>query len=480
MSEVDQCLLDTSRGGPLSPAAMHTLTLCGSAGWSDPSGVSSQSRRASDLLSAAHNSLASSLAPLTASTVLIRPGGGHALADALTGLLAGVSTPDATATLVVTAIDHSATLRVARWWRSQGHPTITIGVDALGHIDAQALLEAALVTGPTVVCLQLANGEVGTLQDVAAIVEQLSAAGVPTMLDVTASAGRISIPGGWSVLAADAVSWGGPRGTGVLVVAAGSPWRAPEPAIASEQPVSLIVAAASALEAAEAERAVESARAWAQIARIRDDVQRHIPDVVIAGDPQRRLPHVLTLSALYVDGESLVRALDERGISVGSGSACASDSGEPSHVLAAMGVLTGGNVRLCLPLGCSDAAIDRFISAFPAALAGLREAAPIPSVDGGVASPGPTVQNDAMDATAEPQAWYDERGSRCPAPVIALARAVFVRPPGTVVAVMASDPAAETDIPAWCRLRGAEYLGTRPPRDGGDGLAYLVRTPLQS
>jgi len=44
---------------------------------------------------------------------------------------------------------------------------------------------------------------------------------------------------------------------------------------------------------------------------------------------------------------------------------------------------------------------------------------------------------------------------------------------------MASDPAAETDIPAWCRLRGAEYLGTRPPRDGGEGLAYLVRTPLE-
>ncbi|MCX6459603.1 MAG: aminotransferase class V-fold PLP-dependent enzyme [Actinobacteria bacterium] len=479
MSKDVQCLLDTSRGGPLSPAAMHSLTLCGSAGWSDPSGASSQSRRASDLLSAAHDSLASRLAPITPATVLIRPGGGHALADGLAGLLAGVSTPEATATLVVTAIDHSATLRVARWWRSQGHPTITVGVDALGHIDAAALLEAALGSGPTVVCLQLANGEVGTLQDVEPILEQLSTAGVPTLLDATASAGRISIPGGWSVLAADAVSWGGPRGTGVLMVAAGSPWRLSEPAIANEQPVALIVAAASALEAAEAERAVESDRAWGQIARIRDHVQRHVADVVVAGDPDRRLPHALTLSALYVGGESLVRTLDERGVSVGSGSACASDSGEPSHVLAAMGVLTGGNVRLCLPLGCPDDAIELFLTQFPPALAALRQAEPVATVGGGVAPPHPTVQDGAMDDWAEPQAWYDERGNRCPAPVIALARAVFARPPGTVVAVMASDPAAETDIPAWCRLRGAEYLGTRPPRDGGEGLAYLVRTPLE-
>jgi len=75
-----------------------------------------------------------------------------------------------------------------------------------------------------------------------------------------------------------------------------------------------------------------------------------------------------------------------------------------------------------------------------------------------------------------PDVWLDERGARCPAPVIALARAAFTRPAGTVVAVMAIDPAAGTDIPAWCRLKGAEYLGELPPRDGGEGMAYVVRT----
>jgi cysteine desulfurase len=68
------------------------------------------------------------------------------------------------------------------------------------------------------------------------------------------------------------------------------------------------------------------------------------------GDPHARLPHVLTFSALYADGEALVRRFDERGFAVASGSACTASTLEPSHVLAAMGALTHGNVRVTLPL----------------------------------------------------------------------------------------------------------------------------------
>ena len=82
-----------------------------------------------------------------------------------------------------------------------------------------------------------------------------------------------------------------------------------------------------------------------------------------------------------------------------------------------------------------------------------------------------------MNELPVPDVWLDERHSTCPAPVIALARAAFVKPPGTVVALMAADPAAASDIPAWCRLKGAEFLGTMAPRDGAEGTAYLVRIP---
>jgi tRNA 2-thiouridine synthesizing protein A len=70
--------------------------------------------------------------------------------------------------------------------------------------------------------------------------------------------------------------------------------------------------------------------------------------------------------------------------------------------------------------------------------------------------------------------WLDERGQRCPLPVIALNRAAQAAPPGQVIGVLADDPAAAYDIPAWCRLKGFTFVGDEPPPDEGAGRAYLV------
>jgi TusA-related sulfurtransferase len=78
--------------------------------------------------------------------------------------------------------------------------------------------------------------------------------------------------------------------------------------------------------------------------------------------------------------------------------------------------------------------------------------------------------------TGEPVVTLDERGRRCPLPVLALARACQQHPPGTSIAVISDDPAAEHDIPAWCRLKGASFLGQYPAPDGGAGAAFLVRS----
>lgn len=73
--------------------------------------------------------------------------------------------------------------------------------------------------------------------------------------------------------------------------------------------------------------------------------------------------------------------------------------------------------------------------------------------------------------------WLDERGRRCPLPVIALMRAASAYPPGHMVAVISDDPAAEHDIPAWCRLKGATFIERIAPPDGGAGSAFVVRLP---
>lgn len=81
------------------------------------------------------------------------------------------------------------------------------------------------------------------------------------------------------------------------------------------------------------------------------------------------------------------------------------------------------------------------------------------------------------DHLPQPTIVLDQRGTRCPLPVVALARAMTTHGPGTLVGLLADDPAAHLDVPAWCRMKSAEFLGELPDPDGGTGALYVVRLP---
>jgi cysteine desulfurase len=97
-----------------------------------------------------------------------------------------------------------------------------------------------------------------------------------------------------------------------------------------------------------------------------------VPDVEVVGDPVDRLPHLVTFSCLYVDGEALVTELDRRGFAVASGSACTSSTLAPSRVLEAMGVLTHGNVRVSLTRTTTAAEVDGLLAALPSVVRDIR------------------------------------------------------------------------------------------------------------
>jgi cysteine desulfurase len=182
-----------------------------------------------------------------------------------------------------------------------------------------------------------------------------------------------------------------------------------------------------------------------------------VPDVEVVGDPVNRLPHLVTFSCLYVDGETLLHELDRAGFSVSSGSSCTSSTLTPSHVLKAMGVLSEGNVRVSLPPGTSSEDVDRFLSVLPGAVAEVREKL-------GAPAPATTVREDVL--------VVDALGKRCPIPVIELAKVIGDVPVGGTVRVLSDDEAARLDIPAWCEMRGQEYVGEEP---ADRGSAYVVR-----
>ncbi len=136
--------------------------------------------------------------------------------------------------------------------------------------------------------------------------------------------------------------------------------------------VAAIVAAAASLRAARASQAAEAARLSALIDRIRVTVPATVPDVAVLGDAAHRLPHIVTFSCLYVDGEALLTGLDKRGFAVSSGSSCTSSTLEPSHVLVAMGALTSGNIRVSLHHATTENEVDEFLAVLPRVVAEVR------------------------------------------------------------------------------------------------------------
>ena len=358
--------LDSASGESLHPAARQAFAAALDAAYADPRRLHHAGRSARLVLDNARAAIAEVFG-VRADEVTFTASGTEAVHRGLLGLHRGAARHGRT--LVHTAVEHSAVLHAAAW---TGSPVRSAPVDPTGRVRVADLdLDDA-----SVVACQSANHEVGTVQPVAAVVER--AGQVPVFVDACASAGRLPLPEGWAALAASAHKWGGPPGVGVLVVRRGARWREafPEDERAGHgasgfENVPGILAAAAALLAVAGERAEQAARQRAQVDRIRQVVGR-LPDVDVVGDPTDRLPHLVTFSCLYVDGEALVTELDRLGFEVASGSACTASTLEPSHVLAAMGALTHGNVRVSVARETTDEEVEQFLAVLPLAIERLR------------------------------------------------------------------------------------------------------------
>ena len=372
---------DAASAEPLHPSGREALLAALDDGWADPARLHREGRRAQLLLDEARESVAAELG-CRPDELSFTGSGTQAVQLAVLGAVqARQSAARGPGHLVASAVEHSSVLNAADWLAARTGAAVTItGVDSAGRADVAEFATAVQRERTLLACLQSANHEVGTLQPVTEGAAACAEAGVPLLVDVAASAGRLPVPGGWSLLAASARKWGGPAGVGLLAVRKGTRWREPFPADDRENRrvpgfpnVPEVRAAAAALTATGRERGTTGAALRALIDRIRAEVPRTVPDSVVHGDPDERLPHIVTFSCLYVDGEALVTELDRAGFSVSSGSACVADTRQPSHVLAAMGALTHGNVRVSLPRDVSAASVSEFLRVLPPIVAKVRD-----------------------------------------------------------------------------------------------------------
>ncbi len=369
--------LDHASGEPLHPAARQVLEQALDRGYADPRRLHHPARESQMMLDNARAVVAECLA-VRPDEVTFTPSGTHAVHLGVLGLL-GPRPGGPSGALLSAAVEHSAVLRAAAWHEQRGGVAETLPVDRHGRVDPDEVARrVAVQEGPTVLALQSANPEVGVVQPVTEVADR---AAVPLFTDACASAGRLPLPTGWSAAALSAHKWGGPAGVGILLVRKDARWRSPFPeddrvdgrAVGFEN-VPAALAAAAALRAV-----LEEHQGPAGLAGQHHDLTAMlaaavagIPDTEVHLAPGVRLPHLVSFSCLYLDGEALVTELDRLGFAIASGSACTASTLEPSHVLAAMGALTHGNVRVSLGRDTDPGDVRRLAAALPDVVRRLR------------------------------------------------------------------------------------------------------------
>jgi cysteine desulfurase len=290
--------------------------------------------------------------------------------------------------VLTSAIEHVSVINACRDLEKQGYRVTYLGVDAEGRVDPAAV-ERALTADTALVSVMAANGEVGALQPVREIGRLTRARGIPFHVDAVHAAGRVPLSAeewGIDLLTLSSNDLYGPPGAGAL-------WVRPDVKLApiilgggqergyraGTENLPAIVGMGVAAELARVERGTESVR----LARLRDRLVDGLPERIVGarltgprGDA--RLPHQVSIVVPGLKADGVLLELDLRGVAASSGSACNALTGEPSHVLRALGCdRPAAEGSLCFTLGrwTTAAEIDFTLDVLPGIVERLRRLA---------------------------------------------------------------------------------------------------------
>ncbi|MFV0634727.1 aminotransferase class V-fold PLP-dependent enzyme [Demequina sp.] len=364
---VRRVFLDSSGRSPITSRTAQAFQAGLADGWADPARLTAESRKARAILDGATEAIADALGAHPAHVHFTM--GSHVAFDRS---LAGVAKARrGRSTIVAGAIERQAVLESAR---HASDTLVRVDVDRDGHLLLDDFAQAVSHPDVSVAAVQHGNHEIGTVQRLDALADAAAAAAVPLVVDASATIGHTEAPERWDVLVADPADWGAPLGLGVIAMRPRTRWLAAWPGEGfSPGGVSIPLALAAAVALQERLENLEDTRTrlTALTDRMRQ-VLAQLEGVTVVGDPHERLPHLITAAFMYLDGEPLVSSLDRAGFAVGSGSACGSDTFEPSQVLAAMGALTHGNLRIGLTPDVREEDIERFLVTLPRVMEDVR------------------------------------------------------------------------------------------------------------
>lgn len=338
---------------PLHPAAIAVLSDAFGQGWADPAKIGDHSARTAILRNEAIESIATNLnlSP-TEIEVIGEPRLGQHLA------ISGLLKPEHT--LLHSSIDRRSVFAVGVAHENSGGKTQVLKVGPTGRIS-----DFPQINQQSVLALQGANIETGITQDVDSVITAIN----PTFVALDYSAApNLPLPSRWDSAIFDATSWQGPAGLGILAIRNSAAWKNPLPNLGirrtpESSSLPLLLASAVALDAWLKEEKTESLRIKELNKLIRQSLADDDLGITFASVASETVGQTIALVAQDCVGEDLVRQLNEMNLVLDSGSACTSAQMQPSHVLAALGMKSEGNLRITLHHGVTEIEVRELIGA---------------------------------------------------------------------------------------------------------------------
>ena len=297
--------------------------------------------------------------------------------------------------IITTAVEHPAVLQSCRRLKAMGYDEIELPVNTVGQINLDQLCDELKGTKHALVSIMWANNETGTIFPIEKVAEICREYGATLHTDAVQVAGKIpvdvkKVP--VDFLAMSGHKFHAPKGIGILYVRRGAKFKPfmlgghqESARRAGTENVPYIIGLAKACELARKGMASEAV----QLTAMRDKLERGIvaacPNVLVNGDKEHRLPNTLNISFEYIEGEAIAYHLSDEGICISTGSACASGSLDPSHVIRAMGVpfvAVHGSVRFSLSRYNTMDEVDYVLEHLPPVIKNLRALSPFgPDMD---------------------------------------------------------------------------------------------------
>ncbi|MCK9361353.1 aminotransferase class V-fold PLP-dependent enzyme [Patescibacteria group bacterium] len=394
--------LDHAATTPLDSRVLETMRPYFSDVFGNPSSFHTLGMRAKEAVTEARGRIAKLLGGHE-DEILFTSGGTESDNMAVLGVpryfmneLKKVHGPEVVPHVIVSAVEHHAVIEPLIWLQRRKEIELTtVGVDRYGQVNPKDIV-AALKPTTVLVTVMMANNEIGTIQPIADIGRELlkwrkeQKTALPYLhTDACQATGFLEID--VEKLHADLLTLNGskiygPKGVGALYVRRGVKF---QPLIigggqernlrSGTENVPGIIGLAKALELAQADREVESARLLALREKLAAGLLA-IPKTILNGHPTERLPNSVNVSFIDIEGEAAVLYLDAEGVMASTGSACASTSLDPSHVILATGLsyeAAHGSIRFTLGHATTEEDVDYVIKIMPAIVERLRMMSPV-------------------------------------------------------------------------------------------------------